>query len=41
VKQWCAGALVENEFVPADEPYASSVVSGTQIAVNTSDPVKM
>jgi len=25
VKQWCAGALVENEFVPADEPYATRV----------------
>jgi glutathione S-transferase len=25
VKQWCAGALAENEFVPADEPYTTRV----------------
>jgi glutathione S-transferase len=22
VREWCAGALAESEFVPADEPYA-------------------
>ena len=22
-KKWCAGALAESEFVPADEPYAA------------------
>ena len=23
VRDWCSGALAENEFVPADEPYAT------------------